>query len=740
MSNSTTLLDLISSTQANKEATANAMFDAASPSMLWGRRSSTTSGLTWGYYGGTYYPTAGAQSVANGAVTLTASTTNYVQASATTGAISVNTTGFTAGAIPLYSIVAGTTTVTSYTDVRSYQPAAVAASSSSGGTIKLAGGAVQTAAYTYIATDTGCTLVMNSATAVAQPLPTPTGSSGNFPNGWYGWVDNIGVGVVTLGVPTGEVLDGATNGSVALAQNTGLGYFTDGTNWYTVRGVAAGFAAQAANAVFAGPTSGASATPAFRALVAADLPLMGASGTGHAAGAVPDPGATAGTTRFLREDGTWDEPGAPAPVTTSTMDLISYLPGAPAASAMILRAITPQALTLVENLTGSYAVCDTAPTASITCTINRISSGTTTAIGSVNYAASATAGTFTFSAAVTTTPGDIIEVVAPSSADATFAGPCVALAGTTPVAAGVVNVQTGSYTLATSDRGNSVVMNDASANVLTLDTPTGTTGNFPDGWYCEFSNIGAGASTVTPPSGVSLDGVVNGTVVVNQFSGLRLTTDGSNWFTVRGSGVTSVGLTVPARQTVANSPITGAGTLEITDNTQAENLVFAGPASGAAAAPTFRALVAADVPAMGASGASHAAGIVPDPGATAGTLRYLREDGTWTAPPSTVIPINTQAAGYTLALTDQGGYVRMTSASANNATVPVSSTTLFPVGAQVHVRQAGAGTTTIVASAGVTINAPFGGTLVSAGQGATMTLVNVGTDVWDLIGGVGATT
>lgn len=41
---------------------------------------------------------------------------------------------------------------------------------------------------------------------------------------------------------------------------------------------------------------------------------------------------------------------------------------------------------------------------------------------------------------------------------------------------------------------------------------------------------------------------------------------------------------------------------------------------------------AANLPAMGASGGSHAAGIVPDPGSTAGTTRFLREDATWAAP------------------------------------------------------------------------------------------------------------
>lgn len=35
------------------------------------------------------------------------------------------------------------------------------------------------------------------------------------------------------------------------------------------------------------------------------------------------------------------------------------------------------------------------------------------------------------------------------------------------------------------------------------------------------------------------------------------------------------------------------------------------------------------VPVFGASGGSHASGLVPDPGPTAGTVKNLREDGTW---------------------------------------------------------------------------------------------------------------
>jgi hypothetical protein len=37
---------------------------------------------------------------------------------------------------------------------------------------------------------------------------------------------------------------------------------------------------------------------------------------------------------------------------------------------------------------------------------------------------------------------------------------------------------------------------------------------------------------------------------------------------------------------------------------------------------------------FGASGSSHASGAVPDPGATAGTTRFLREDATWAVPPA----------------------------------------------------------------------------------------------------------
>ena len=118
MADSSTHLDPVTAVSYSKETLVNALLDAASPALTYGRRASTTSGLTWGYYGGKVTLAGVITAVANGTVTLTASTTNYVEAHPDTGAVSKNTTGFTAGYLPLYTIVTGTSSVTSYTDQR----------------------------------------------------------------------------------------------------------------------------------------------------------------------------------------------------------------------------------------------------------------------------------------------------------------------------------------------------------------------------------------------------------------------------------------------------------------------------------------------------------------------------------------------------------------------------------------------------------------------------------------------
>jgi len=63
----------------------------------------------------------------------------------------------------------------------------------------------------------------------------------------------------------------------------------------------------AANLIFATP-NGSTGTASLRALVPTDYPVFGASGSLHTIGAVPDPGGSTGSTRYLREDGNWVVP------------------------------------------------------------------------------------------------------------------------------------------------------------------------------------------------------------------------------------------------------------------------------------------------------------------------------------------------------------------------------------------------------------------------------------------------
>lgn len=123
MANSTTHLDLLTQGQSAKETTANAVFNAASPATLYAMRLSATSGLTWGYYGGNVTLASGSMSqIANGTLALTASATNYIVAAKNDGAVSVGTAATnwnnTTDYWRLYAVVAGASTVTSYTDYR----------------------------------------------------------------------------------------------------------------------------------------------------------------------------------------------------------------------------------------------------------------------------------------------------------------------------------------------------------------------------------------------------------------------------------------------------------------------------------------------------------------------------------------------------------------------------------------------------------------------------------------------
>ena len=118
MADSLSHVPQILQSQAQKEVIANLLFDAASPSMTWARNAQTSIGLIWGYLGGRVYINGSPVVIANGALSLTASQTIYVEVGIN-GAVTQNTLGFSADKAPLYKIITNTTGVASYEDHRS---------------------------------------------------------------------------------------------------------------------------------------------------------------------------------------------------------------------------------------------------------------------------------------------------------------------------------------------------------------------------------------------------------------------------------------------------------------------------------------------------------------------------------------------------------------------------------------------------------------------------------------------
>jgi hypothetical protein len=111
------------------------------------------------------------------------------------------------------------------------------------------------------------------------------------------------------------------------------------------------------------------------------------------------------------------------------------------------------------------------------------------------------------------------------------------------------------------------------------------------------TTIGDNLFTLANPGAISFPRFnANNTVSALSASDFR-TAIGAGTSNTSGT-VTSVGLSLPNVLTVSGSPVTSSGTLSASLANQNANLVFAGPASGSAAAPTFRSLVASDIPTL----------------------------------------------------------------------------------------------------------------------------------------------
>ena len=89
--------------------------------------------------------------------------------------------------------------------------------------------------------------------------------------------------------------------------------------------------------------------------------------------------------------------------------------------------------------------------------------------------------------------------------------------------------------------------------------------------------------------------------------------------------------------------------------------------------------------------------------------------------------INTQTGTtYTLVLTDQGGVVTTSNASAVTVTIPPNSSVAFATGTIIDFVNLGAGTLTIAAGAGVTVN----GTITALAQYGFTSIIKTATNTW----------
>lgn len=227
MSDSTTHLDTIIQGSGAQDAQANALYDAASLATLYGRRASTSSGTNFGYYGGNVTKSDGTQTtIANGSLSLTPSSPNYIVAQKSDGAVSASiaTTNWndTANYWRLYSVVVGSATVTSYTDEREL-------GRMTGLGTGLVAPVTKTGNFTLGANENE--VICNGSASITATLPSAAS--------WVGRkvrIKTIAAYTVVSASSNVAPITSATAGTAILAATAGkwAELVSDGTNWVTM--------------------------------------------------------------------------------------------------------------------------------------------------------------------------------------------------------------------------------------------------------------------------------------------------------------------------------------------------------------------------------------------------------------------------------------------------------------------------------------------------------------------------